>query len=133
VWAVLDPLLSRALEPRYSTARLLGTAVVRGRSATPAGVAIHLANGAAAGAAFGALRLRGVRTGLAAASGEHLALWPLMAVLDRVHPARRSGALPPLATSARVFAHETAGHAVFGLVLGALTGAAPRPRAGQSS
>ena len=64
---------------------------------------------------------RGVRAGVAAACAEHLALWPLMALLDRVHPARRSGELPALFANGRVFAHETAGHVAFGLALGALT------------
>jgi len=54
---------------------------------------------------------------------ENLALWPGMAVLDRVHPDRRSGAWPPLLTNGRVFAYEAAVHALFGVVLGAL---APR-------
>ena len=60
------------------------------------------------------------RLTLAAAQAESLLLWPGMAVLDRVHPDRRSGRWPPLLTDGRVFAYEAAVHALFGAVLGAL-------------
>ena len=84
------------------------------------GLAIHLANGAAFGAVFERIGLRGPAQGLAAAQAENLALWPGMAAVDRLHPDRRSGEWPPLLRNGRVFAYEVATHAVFGLVLGAL-------------
>jgi hypothetical protein len=56
-----------------------------------------------------------------AAEAENLALWPGMALVDRYHPDRRSGAWPPLLRNGRVFAQEVAVHALFGAVLGALT------------
>src|SRR3712207_7806858 len=38
-----------------------------------------------------------------------------LALVDRLHPDRRSGAWPPLARSGRVFAYEATTHALFGL------------------
>ena len=84
------------------------------------GTAVHLANGAAAGVAFQRLGFRGWRTGVVAFEAETLATWPLMTLVDRFHPDRRSGAWPPLARNPRVFAQEVAVHALFGAVLGAL-------------
>jgi hypothetical protein len=43
-----------------------------------------------------------------------------MALVDRFHPDRRSGAWPPLLRNRRVFAYEVLTHALFGVVLGAL-------------
>ena len=77
-------------------------------------------NGAAAGIAFRRLGLRGWKAGVAAAQLESLALWPGMAVVDRYHPDRRSGAWPPLLRNRRVFGQEVAAHALFGVVLGVL-------------
>jgi hypothetical protein len=47
-------------------------------------------------------------------------LWPGMALVDRFHPDRRSGAWPPLLWNPRVFGQEVVAHAIFGGVLGAL-------------
>jgi hypothetical protein len=55
-----------------------------------------------------------------AAQAENLALWPAMAVVDRIHPDRRNGTWPPLLGNGRVFTHEAAVHALFGVVLGLL-------------
>jgi hypothetical protein len=100
--------------------RLLGRLVIRGRGWPATGLALHLANGALFGAAFERLGCGGVKAGVGAAELENLVLWPALAVIDRVHPDRRSGAWPPLATSPRVLVYEAATHAVFGAVLGAL-------------
>jgi hypothetical protein len=54
------------------------------------------------------------------ALGEHLALYPLCAVVDRFHPARGSHGVPPLLTNPRAFAQATWRHALFGLLLGRL-------------
>ena len=81
---------------------------------------MHLANGAAAGIAFRRSGLRGAKAGIALAQLESAALWPGMAVVDRYHPDRRSGAWPPLLRNPRVFAQEVAAHAIFGAVLGVL-------------
>jgi len=102
--------------------RLLGAPLSR-RHWRAAGIALHLANGAAAGVLFHRLGLRGWKAGIAAAQLENAALWPGMVVVDRLHPDPRSGAWPPLLLNRRIFGQEVAVHALFGAVLGAL---APR-------
>jgi hypothetical protein len=120
VWAAAEPLLQRVYRTDYSDVRLLGGLVTRDGPWRPAGLAIHMANGAVFGAMFERFGGRGWRQALVAAQLENVALWPGMAIVDRVHPDRRSGAWPPLLTNHRVFAYETTTHAVFGLVLGLL-------------
>ena len=119
VWAAAEPGLKRVLRTPYSDVRLLGAPLSR-RHWRAAGTALHLANGAVAGIAFHRLGLRGWKQGVAAAVVENTLLWPGMAVVDRRHPDRRSGAWPPLLWNRRVFAQEAAVHALFGAVLGAL-------------
>ncbi|WP_217915517.1 hypothetical protein [Miltoncostaea marina] len=99
--------------------RLLGR-MVGERWWAPAGTAIHIANGAAFGALFAAAGARGPRLGLAWAAAESVVTWPGMALLDRVHPDRRSGRWPRLLTSRRLMAQELAVHLLFGAVLGLL-------------
>jgi hypothetical protein len=113
--------LQRIFGTEYSDVRLLGRVATRGRAWPVAGLAVHLANGAVFGAAFEKAGLGGVRAGVAAAQIENAALWPAMAVVDRIHPDRRDGTWPPLLTNKRVAAYEVAAHALFGAVLGALT------------
>ena len=81
---------------------------------------MHLANGAAAGIAFERSGLRGWKAALVAFQLEGVATWPGMALADRLHPDRGDADWPSLFRNARVFGHEVAGHAVFGLVLGLL-------------
>jgi hypothetical protein len=121
-WAAAEPALGRAFATPYSDVRLLGRTITRGRAWPAAGLALHAANGAVFGAVFERLGGRGVVRGVAAAELESLVLWPGMAVVDRVHPDRRSGDWPPLFRNRRVFAYEVATHALFGLVLGLLLG-----------
>ena len=52
VWAAQQPLDKRVTGVAYDDCELLGSAVVRGRWAYPAGVAMHLANGAVFGAIY---------------------------------------------------------------------------------
>lgn len=118
-WAAAEPALQRLFRTPYSDVRLLGAPLSRRRWRL-AGTAVHLVNGAAAGVAFARLGLRGPLAGVAAAQIESAALWPGMALVDRFHPDRRSGAWPPLLTNPRVFGQEVAAHAVFGTVLGLL-------------
>jgi hypothetical protein len=120
VWAAAEPALGRMFGTPYSDVRLLGGLVARGRASTPAGVAMHLANGAAFGWAFERLGGRGPVVGIAAAEAENALLWPALAVMDRVHPYRRSGDWPPLARSPRIAGYELTAHALYGAVLGAL-------------
>lgn len=122
VWAVGQPLDKLVFSCRYDDIELLGRAVVRGEGWYPAGLALHLQNGAVFGALYAnlapALPVSPALRGPLAALTEHLALWPLGAVSDRVHPAR--GRLPRLAGNRRAFAQATWRHLLFGLVLGEL-------------
>lgn len=123
-WAAAEPLAAKTFRPPtgYSDVRMLGGLLTQGRRRRAAGLGVHLVNGALFGAIFARAGGRGWRQGLAAAQAENLALWPAMAVVDRFHPDRRSGAWPPLLTNARVFGYEVAVHALFGVVLGSLAG-----------
>jgi hypothetical protein len=122
VWAAQQPLDKRLFGTRYDDVELLGKAVTRGPGWPAAGVAMHLANGAAFGAAYAFARpfIPGppVAAATAAALAEHLAGWPLAGLVDRHHPARRD--LEPLAGNRRVFAQAAWRHLLFGLVLGEL-------------
>ena len=108
----------------YSDVALLGKAVTRGRGWRPLGFAIHAANGAVFGLAYDRLRrsARSIRDGSRSGwpSREHLALYPLNAVVDRYHPARGEPGLPPLLSSPRAFAQATWRHLLFGVLLGRL-------------
>lgn len=119
VWAAAEPLARRVFRTPYTDVRLLGAPLSR-RHWRAAGTAVHLVNGAVAGLLFHRLGLRGWRQGVAAAVAENAALWPGMALVDRLHPDRRSGAWPPLLRNGRVFAQEVALHALFGALLGTL-------------
>jgi hypothetical protein len=120
-WGAAEPALGRAFGVPYSDVRVLGAAVTTGPGWKRAGWALHLVNGAVFGAVFERLGGRGVARALTAAQIENAVLYPPgMAVVDRFHPDRKSGAWPPLLRNGRVFAYEVATHAVFGLVLGVL-------------
>ncbi|MEJ7652545.1 MAG: hypothetical protein WKH64_03925 [Chloroflexia bacterium] len=91
------------------------------RLVRPLGLAIHLANGALAGVVYARVcRLLpgpGWLRGLLFGQIENAMLWPLMLAVDRYHPARKDGSLPP-AWSRRNFVAAVARHAAFGLTLG---------------
>ena len=98
VWAAQQPLDRRVFGLPYDDTELLGRWLVpKGGGWQPAGIALHLANGALFGAAYANVApslpvppvLRGPLAGLA----EHLATWPGTAVLPRVHPARPAAAV----------------------------------------
>jgi xanthosine utilization system XapX-like protein len=113
VWAAQQPLDKRLFGSEYDDVEVLGKLVTRDSGWQAAGLAIHMANGAAFGAVYALLRpflpgppqLAGVAAGL----GEHLATWPLTALVDR-----------DLAGDRRAFAQSAWRHALFGLVLGEL-------------
>ena len=130
VWAAAEPLAARAFRPPagYSDVRMLGGLLTRGSAWRAVGLGAHVVNGAVFGAAFARAGGRGWRQGLAAAQVENALLWPAMAVVDRLHPDRRSGEWPPLVTNMRVFGYEATVHALFGVVLGALAGPGQRSR-----
>jgi len=119
-WAGAEPLGQRVFGTPYSDVRLLGALTPAGAAWRQAGTAVHVVNGALFGVVFGRLGGDGWVQGLVAAQLENLALWPVMAVMDRMHPDRRSGAWPPLFRSKRVLAYEVTMHALFGIVLGTL-------------
>jgi hypothetical protein len=120
VWHACDPLLKRTFGTPYADAELVGPFLTRGPLQPLVNVAAHTAAGAGFGNLFERLGGRGMRRGVAAALVENTVLWPGMIVLDRIHPARRDGSWPPLFANRRVFAQSTAGHALFGVVLGLL-------------
>jgi hypothetical protein len=126
VWGVLEPIDQRLLDCDYSDVAVLGKGVTRGPHWRAVGFALHAANGAVFGLAFGELRRRlpldprRLAVGLAVA--EHLTLYPLCYFIDRYHPARGEPGIPPLLRNPRAFAQATWRHAVFGTVLGRLAG-----------
>jgi hypothetical protein len=124
IWGVLEPLDQRLLRYGYSDIALLGKAVTRGPAWRPIGFAVHAVNGAVFGLAYDRLRqsapVRPQRLAIGMAVAEHLALYPLNALVDRHHPARGEPGLPPLLKSPRAFAQATWRHVLFGALLGRL-------------
>lgn len=122
-WAALEPFDRRLLRHDYSDVAMLGKLVTRSRAWPLAGLALHVANGAAFGVAYGELRrrLKSPPSALQLALAEHIALYPLTYVVDRAHPARGERGVATSFTL-RGFALETVRHAVFGATLGLLAG-----------
>ena len=122
VWALQQPLDKLVFSSRYDDVELLGRAVVRGDSWYPAGLALHMGNGALFGMAYAnvapVLPLPPMLRGPAAGLAEHLALWPLVGLTDRAHPGRKH--LPGLTGNRKAFAQAAWRHMLFGLVLGEL-------------
>ena len=122
VWAAQQPLDERVFGVPYDDTELLGKWVTRGPQWPLAGLALHIQNGAAFGAVYVQAKrlLPGppVARAVGAAMLEHFATWPLGALVDRYHPARKE--LEPLAGNMRALALETWRHALFGVVLGVL-------------
>ncbi|MEA2251276.1 MAG: hypothetical protein QOI62_1780 [Solirubrobacteraceae bacterium] len=121
-WSVQAPLDRRAFGVPYSDPALLGKAVTRGPAWPVVGIALHLLNGAAFGAAYANVAPRMPvapwARGPLAALAEHVSTWPLTIAVDRVHPARDE--LPTLWGDARTFAQATWRHLLFGVILGEL-------------
>jgi hypothetical protein len=120
VMTLEQPLDKRLFDSKYDDVEILGKLVTRGDDWRPIGFALHVQNGAILGVAYARLKpflpgpavLRGLLAGLI----EHLATWPLVALVDRYHPARKE--LPKLNANGRAFGQATIRHAVFGIVLG---------------
>jgi hypothetical protein len=132
VWAAEQPLDKLLLGSSYDDVELLGRAVTSNGGWFPVGLAMHIGNGALFGAVYSNvapfLPLPPVLRGPTTALTEHVALWPLTSVSDRLHPARKH--LPQLGGNRRAFAQATLRHLLFGLVLGELErrlNAAPEP------
>jgi hypothetical protein len=101
---------------------------------------LHLLAGATFGLIFEAVvapRLPGPYwlRGILMAQFENATLWPVLMVLDRIHPAVRSGELTPM-NRPIYFGQAVWRHLALGVVMGALLGspqnAAPRPPTGDS-
>jgi hypothetical protein len=122
VWALEQPLDKLAFASSYDDVELLGKAVTRGEGWYPAGLALHMYIGAMFGAAYAnlapVLPLPPIVRGPVVALAGHATLWPLGALSDRFHPARKQ--LPKLAGNRRAFAQAAWRHALFGVVLGEL-------------
>jgi hypothetical protein len=117
-WAAQQPLDKRVFGSDYDDLRLLGGLVAEGAAVYPAGLALHLANGALFGALYanaapalgGPPALRGPLAALA----EHLATWPATLAVPRL---REGGSVW---RPGRAFAQATWRHLLFGVVLGEL-------------
>lgn len=122
VWAAQQPLDKAVFGVDYDDVQLLGKWVTRGPAWMPVGLALHLGNGVAFGALYANLAPRvplpSWARGPLAALAENFATWPLIAVAERVHPARKD--LPKLAGNPRALAQATWRHLLFGFVLGEL-------------
>jgi hypothetical protein len=122
IWAAQQPLDKRAFGTRYDDVELLGKLVTRGSGWPAAGLAVHMANGAAFGAAYALTRpllpVPPLAAGAAAGLAEHLGGWSLGGLVDRYHPARSE--LERMAGNARAFAAASWRHLLFGLVLAEL-------------
>ncbi len=118
-WALLEPLDQRLFRYGYSDVALLGKFATRGPNWRAAGFAVHAANGAVFGLAYHEVRRRLGWSPLRLALLEHVALFPLSALVDRHHPARGTEGIPKLMTP-RAFGQATVRHAVFGALLGRL-------------
>src|SRR5262245_16738181 len=107
VWGLQEPFDQRLFGCEYSDVLLLG------RGNRPLGLVVHAVNGAVFGLAFDVVRSRvdvgQRRLALELALAEHVALWPLMGLVNR-----------PLASNRRAFAQSTYRHALFGVLLGRL-------------
>jgi hypothetical protein len=122
VWALEQPLDKFVFSSRYDDVEWLGRAVTRGDGWYPAGLAMHVSNGAVFGGVYAnvapLIPLPPAARGPLLAVGEHLALWPFCGLSDRLHPARKK--LPTLAGNRRAFAQGTLRHLLFGIVMGEL-------------
>jgi hypothetical protein len=123
VWGAAEQLDRKLFRNDYTDVALLGKLVTRSRAWPVAGAALHAANGAAFGLAFDLVRRRTSipprHLALGLALTEHLALFPLGALVDRYHPARGEPGVVRV-FGGRAFAQATFRHALFGVVLGRL-------------
>jgi hypothetical protein len=118
IWNGYDPLLKKAFGTPYADSEVLGPFITTGEYEWVANLVTHMGGGVAFGWAFERLGGHGVKQGVAAAVAENTALWPLIGLLEPIHPKRRSGQWPPLLTNGRAFTSATVGHVLFGALLG---------------
>ena len=120
VWKAVEPLLQREFGSPYSDAGIVAGIMTTGRGRTALEFAVQGVNGAVFGAAFARLGGRGINGGVRAALVENAFFWPAVGVLQRFHPDVRSGRWPNPVTDAGAIQVSFAGHAIFGILLGAL-------------
>src|SRR5581483_3378119 len=113
----IEPLLQREFRSPYSDSGIVCRFVSRRPVAHYATQAL---GGAAFGAAFARLGGRGIDRAVAAALVENAVLWPGVWAIQRVHPDVRAGDWPKPFTDAGAIQVSFAGHAIFGVLLGAL-------------
>jgi hypothetical protein len=122
VWALQQPVDKALFSSHYDDVELLGKAVTRDAGWLPIGLGIHMADGALFGAVYAnvapAIPVAPALRGPVAALAEHVALWPLVALTDRLHPARAD--LPKLRGNRVAFLQAAWRHLLFGFVLGEL-------------
>lgn len=122
VWALQQPLDKALFSSHYDDVELLGKAITRDAGWLPVGLGIHMADGALFGAVYAnvapAMPVSPVLRGPVAALSEHVVLWPLVSLTDRLHPARAD--LPKLRGNRAAFLQATWRHLLFGFVLGEL-------------
>ncbi len=112
------------LRRRTNDLRLLAGLLPVGHRYWPLlGTIMHLVNGAALGILYGRLRRRfpgpGWLAGALFALAENLVLWPVILVLDRVHPEIRAGRLERF-NQLVPFLQEVWRHVAYGVTLGLL-------------
>ena len=121
LWALQQPLDQRALRAGYDDVELLGRGMrPDGDGWRAAGWAAHVTNGALFGLAYSEVlrRTPGVSPRVSAQAFvqlENFGLYPLAAVVDRVHPARDE--IAP-AFGLRQLVQATWRHALLGIVVG---------------
>lgn len=121
-WAALMPLDKRVLRSDFDDVELLGKAITRQSWWPAAGLLAHLQNGALFGAVYANVAPRtplpSWARGPAAGMAENFATWPLVALADRLHPAREE--LPTAFANPRALAQSMWRHLLFGVLLGEL-------------
>jgi len=121
-WAAQQPVDKRAFGCSFDDVELLGKLVTRGQGWLPAGLAMHVGNGAIFGALYAnvapSLPVPRAARGPLAGMAEHLATWPGMLLVERFHPSRDE--FPPLWGNPRAFAQATWRHLIFAVVMGEL-------------
>ncbi|MDQ6807754.1 MAG: hypothetical protein M3065_23015 [Actinomycetota bacterium] len=122
VWAAQQPVDKLVFGSRFDDVEFLGRLLADDDSWYPAGLFLHVQNGAIFGAIYAnvapLLPLPPMARGPAAALLENTLAWPLTRLTDRFHPERAK--LPTLTGNRRVLAQETWRHLLFGVVLGEL-------------
>lgn len=120
VWAAQQPLDKRVFGCDYDDVEMLGKLVTADAGWPAAGLALHVGNGAAFGAAYAQARpfLPGhpLVSSLIASMAENFGSWPAAWLVDNFHPARND--IPTLLGNRRALAQATWRHLVFGFVMG---------------